>query len=251
MRSKYSESGILKRERGEIKIDLEYIEDFCRALSIAGKEKARLIDLTKLFIVQFSPWSTAGKGVFELQLDYWKRLTGSEEFREYETNCICGLLQCQNYRYEMLRLHGIDHASSLAGAEQRADYTASFLSKSRHGEGTITKLVTDEEALYRVVGSKQVMIEQLNWLLSEELPPSIDHRILPRGTVLNVPLMYSFSIFDDVMILMETATGAVYSGSIEGIQWLEKVFDYVFSAAVGKRGALTLVERARDFYTTK
>lgn len=253
MEGKYSVSGILKRERGEIKIDLEYITDFCAALRITGKEKIRLVELAKLFLLQFNPWqqSQSKAGLKKLQLDFWKRLLASDSVFEYEVAVFCGIVQCEEYRYEIHRAHGAEHAAALAGAKQRAELAELLLdSRKPANRGDIVgpqdiRLVTHENALYMPVGSTRGLIKQLEYLLSRDIGRGFEHRILPRGAIIpKFPLMYSFTALDRSLILMEAATGAVYSASTESAAWLQKGAEALFESAVGGTEATALLEKA-------
>lgn len=257
MRGKYSVSGILKRERGEIKIDLEYINDFCSALRISGKEKVRLVELAKLFLLQFDPWQQSGtrERLKKLQLDFWTRLLASDRMFEYELAVICGMLQCEDYRYEILRAHGAEHSLAVSAAKERAQMAQTLL-KSRQSKyrGAVEgpqniQLVTHENALYMPIGSKKALIKQLDYLLSLDFGRGLEHRILPAGQVIpNFPLMYSFTILDGSLILMEAATGAVYSASSDSADWLHLGAEAIFERAVSGKQCRTIVERALKYH---
>lgn len=254
MKGRYSVSGILKRERGEIKIDLSYIEHFCDALAITGKEREKLEGLGKIFLIQFDPWRSS-KNVEELHLEYWERLRASDVYREYGPLAICGVMQAETYAYEMMRLHSVDHESALHSSKLRAQIGRSVLEERRKdAEKKLDRrllLVTDEEALYRIIGSRRVMLHQLERLLDHSDSSGCSHRILPRGVALPVPTMYGFCAFDSLSATLETAVGAVHCTDEEGLQWLLRAFDFIYEAANHGAVARGIIERARKFHLDK
>lgn len=256
MSHKYSVSGILKRERGEIKIDLEYITDYCLALRIKGKERVRLIELTKLFLLQFDPWQQSKQGVTQLQLDFWKRLLASDCFFEFQNSVICGILQSEEYRYEILRSHGVNHVNASMGAKQRFDLAQALLA-SRVTDSSMrlvgpeeVRLVVHENALYQVIGSSKVIADQIEYMMNLNLGRGLELRILPREkAVSNIPLMYSFSLFDNTLILMEAATGAVYSANAESIERVQKGASSIFENSLSGQNAKTLLLKALAYHS--
>lgn len=252
--NKYSDSAIRKRERGFVKIDREYVEDFCRALSLSNRQRDQLFGLTQLFEIQFDPWRSQEKGTSQLHFEFWERLCCSDKYSAYDPCMIHGLLQTSSYAYEMLRLYGHDHQQALEASQIRVGMGERMLeltsSKAQGKKKSITKviIVTDEEALYRRIGPDSTMIDQLETLLELKCPENLVHRILPRGVRLTVPMTQQFNLFDSVSATMETLAGAMHTCDPSTLSWLATVSDQILAASVDGKKAQVILERAIKSY---
>ncbi|WKZ57472.1 MAG: Scr1 family TA system antitoxin-like transcriptional regulator [Bdellovibrionota bacterium] len=250
MRGRYSVSGILKRERGEIKIDLDYIDLFSKALALSSNEHVRLRELGKVFLIQFDPWRSSSKNAEDLHVEYWARLKQASTYREVGTLALVGLCQTERYAYEMMMLHSVDQKDAREASKLRSRIGAEMLKRAASKSNSRKDIlcIIDEEALYRVVGSRTVMGEQLAHLAAILKSNPEAFRLLPRGTNLPVPLMYSFCVFDSMSATLETAVGAVHCTDQEAIAWLNRAFDLMYDASVGGHEANALLRRAANNY---
>lgn len=246
MRGRYSVSGVLKRERGEIKIDLDYIDAFSKALALTSSEHNQLRELGKVFLIQFDPWRSAGKNAEALHLEYWDRLKNANSYREVGTLAIIGLCQTERYAYEMMLLHSVDQRDAREASKLRAKIGSEMLLRTgkKAKSPKDIRCIVDEEALYRIVGSRNVMAEQSKHLLALLKSNPQAFRVLPRGTSLSVPLMYSFCIFDSMSATLETAVGAVHCTDEHALDWLNRAFELMYEASLGGSDAQIRIKSA-------
>jgi transcriptional regulator with XRE-family HTH domain len=250
---KYSTSGILKRERGEIKIDLEYVEDFCTALRIDRDTKAKLLSLVEIFSYNFDLWRLHKNGVASIQFEYWKRVRESKVYKQFEPLYICSLLQTQGYAYEALRSFGLDDSASMESSAARFSMCSTLVNECSSKVGKLINLprvllIQDEEALYRCIGSKHVMLEQLNHLLEIKNSQNLEFRILPRNRTQQVPLGYNFNLYDDYLAVLETACGHVYVTDPDTLQLLEQWHLWMKGNSLSGGDAKKLLTRAISHY---
>ena len=245
---KYSVSGILKRERGEIKIDLEYIRDFCTALRLERNEKRKLLGLAELHLGRFDAWRQAGKSTVQLHSEFMQRLQCAEWFAAYEPMLVHGLLQTEDYAYEILRLFGHDDKTSREGAMSRTDLLKTLRAESDQvgKQRVFARLVLHESALMERIGSPATMRQQLEYLssLSSSLSNSIQLRILPVGIAVRAPIAFSFNLFDTTSATMETLAGAVHATDVATTEWLEGVFSTIWDNAVYGKACAEIFTRA-------
>lgn len=253
LRGKYSVSGILKRERGEIKIDRQYVDDLSRALGIDRTQRDKLLALVDVYTHQFNPWHLHQQGVSALQFEYWKRVKNCTQYRQFEPLCICALLQTQEFAYEALREFDLDHSTALESSRARFHMCDSLLTeyatlRKRGKKAPDLILIQDEEGLYRHLGSKRVMSAQVARISELLRSSALDLRILPRNTPQTVPLAYNFNLFDDVLAALETACGHVYVTDPDTISIFSRWFDKIKEQAVTGQAAQKLLNRALKSY---
>lgn len=245
MGGKYSFSAILKRERAEQKISLEYVDDFSRALNLAPKEKDDLIALAKLSIIEFDPWKAA-KSLQEIHGDFQRRLASAELYQSYDPITIHGLYQTYNYAFAVLRMNNVDSDTAADTARIRQKMAEKeFQSSSGKRRGSrVLQIISGEEALYRVVGSADVMKEQIERLLELDDDSHVSYGILPSEISLPVATWCNLNVFDSTFATIETLIGAVHTGDEDQIRQLEGIFNAIFARSVFGKKRQKLLEKA-------
>jgi transcriptional regulator with XRE-family HTH domain len=245
MGGKYSFSAILKRERAEQKISLEYIDDFSRALNLSGKEKDDLIALAKLSIIEFDPWKAA-KSLQDLHEEFQRRLASAELYQSYDPITIHGLFQTYNYAYAVLRMNNVDAktAEDTARLRQRIAEKEFQVGGGKKKGTRILQIVSAEEALYRVVGSPEVMKEQIERLLELDDDTHVSYGILPSDVSLQVATWCNLNVFDSTFATIETLIGAVHTGDEDQIRQLEGIFNSIFARSAFGKKRQKLLEKA-------
>ena len=248
LKQKYSVSGILKRERGEIKIDLDYVRDFCSALQLGKNEKRKLLGLAELHLDRFDAWRQAGKSTAQLHSEFMRRLECAEWFAAYEPMLVHGLLQTEDYAYEVLRLFGHDDRTAREGAISRVDLLKSLEAESdeTRKQGIFARLVVHESALLERIGSPATMRQQLEFLLtfSSTFNQSMQLRILPIGVAVRAPIAFSFNLFDTTSATMETLAGAIHATDVTTTDWINSVFSTIWENAVYGSACAEIITRA-------
>lgn len=260
----YSVSSILKRERGEIKLDRQYVLDFCRALNVSSEKKKQLLAVLDVFRVQFDPWRKHREDFGSQHFEYWDRVRNSGIYRQFEPLYVCLFLQTERYAYEGLRAFGVEHAAAKESAALRWSMGQHLLrgrsspaSKMARGGSKLPKLVLvqDEEALYRIAGSHAVMREQVEYLLSlsPELSERVDVRLLPRLCSASIPLGYNFNLYDDFLASMETISGNVFVTDLDNmnmlLRWFEKLVE--LSKPLSHPSSVKILNRALSIHESR
>lgn len=250
MNGKYSVSGILKRERGEIKIDLEYVKDLCKALQLRGKEREKLFGLAELHLSHFDAWKQAGRSTAQLHSDFLQRLKCAEWYAAYEPMLVPGLLQTQEYAYEIFRLFGHDDSSSREGSSSRNNMLTSLVNLQKSGNRTnpFVKTIIHESGLYELVGSPATMRQQIEKLLSLNDTLSVEIRVFPKSATVRVPTAFGFNLFDTTSATMETLGGAVHVSDVLTLEWLANVFSTIWDNSYTGQALNHVLNKALEFY---
>lgn len=255
----YRPEAIRRRERGFLKIDTEYVQTFCNATKLTGLERLQLIELAKVFALQFDRWSNKAKSNADLHYEFWDRLCCVTDYVSFDPLIVPWGLQTERYAYEMIKMHGADHAQALNGAKARANLAASLWSQSplvtsgRVGATPSCEAVFIfcEDALYRHVGTPSTMLQQIDYLLDARLPKHIRIGIIPRTRAHNVAAFYSFNLFGNVLATFETAAGAVHVADETTLSWINHCATTLTGEAIPLSKATIILSDARTFHEAK
>lgn len=137
----------------------------------------------------------------------------ASSIRTFESSVIPGLLQTPEYAtavFEGGRYAGAEEIERRAQARmERRSILTSF-------NPTGFRVVLDEAALRRLIGSRETMAEQLRHLLYMAKLPNVDLQVLPFSAGAHNALIAPFSILefpeplDLPIIFIETATGGLF-----------------------------------------
>lgn len=259
MAGRYRPEAIRRRERGVLKIDNEYIETFCDALEISGLERRQLIELARVFSLQFDSWNTPTVSNAERHFEFWNRVTCASTYFSYEPVLIPWIKQTQRYAYEVIKLHGANHIDAMSGSSARIELSKAVQSrqapeienfKTDRFEGSAI-CVMHEDALYRQVGGPGAMLEQIESLTEEKLPKHIEIKILPRSKALTVAAFFGFNLFGDFIATFETAAGAIHVADEATLSWLQLCANTLKSEGLALNDATSLINQAKEFYATR
>ncbi|UUU37708.1 helix-turn-helix domain-containing protein [Streptomyces sp. NBC_00162] len=177
--------------------------------------------------------------------------TAAASVRSYEPLVIPGLLQTPAYARAV-----IEETIPLATPEQiavRREVRLRRQSRAHHPARRLRLwVVLDESALRRVVGSPQIMREQLAYLNRLGAQPHITVQVLPHSTGAHPGLSGQFSILDfpDApgagTVYLERFTSDLYLEKRSDVQHYSAMFDHLQAQALNPERTRCFITRAAE-----
>jgi transcriptional regulator with XRE-family HTH domain len=236
-----SVSGILKRERGELKITQDYVDAFARAVLVTAEEEKYLRKHLSLFRLQFDLWR-AGKSILDINVEAAARLEESNNIQCFSPTLIPHILQTPAYGRAILETYR--SCESKEELEQTVVVRGRSAARIQREAHYVVRLVNWEAALYNIYGGPLVMMEQLARLSKGFDSGHVQYRILPLGTLINMPTDSTFTIHDGLFVTAESTVGNLYTGDKEKAVWASENFARLWNAAVFGQKRQELIERA-------
>jgi transcriptional regulator with XRE-family HTH domain len=112
--------------------------------------------------------------------------------------------------------------------------------------------VTHETALRQIVGSPDVMREQLDALLERSAAPNVDLRVMPftAKPTFSMTCMYAYFEYDDSgesdIVHIETHAGFFSLGDAEQVKKYRAAHDALMRASLGEEASRELIRSIRD-----
>ncbi|HZQ20458.1 MAG TPA: helix-turn-helix transcriptional regulator [Terriglobales bacterium] len=244
MRGAVSVSGILKRERGELKITQDYVEAFLKAVRVTAEEERHLRQHLSLFLLQFDLWRSE-KSLLDINIEASERLTKSNDIRCFSPTIIPHVLQTPAYAHAILETYRFcESDSELKKTIRVREQSATRIREEYH---RTVRLVSSESALYAIYGGPDVMLEQLTRLLQITDDSHVHYRIVPFLTHSNLPADSTFTIHDGLFVTAESTIGNLYTGDKDKTAWVASHFERLWSAAVSHQERRKIIEKAIRF----
>lgn len=190
-----------------------------------------------------SPAETLGEHV--------DRLAGIEAeadtVQAWQPMLIPGLLQ--SYAYAAAAIHSLAPALPLEVVGRRAELRQQRIDRlGTPGARQITAIV-DESALYRPVGGRQTLVDQLEHMLTVEvLQPSLTVRVLPQGTEAHPGLSGAFTLYKAAgrrAVFVESLTNSTISTRPEDVAAYASAWDRLCGLALPPRESMDLIDGVR------
>lgn len=141
--------------------------------------------------------------------------------RTFESSVIPGLLQTPDYA------HAVFQGGRYTGVEEIERRTHARMARREiltRFNPTKFRVVLDEAALHRPMGSREVMVEQMHHLLHMAKLPNVDLQVLPFAAGAHSALVASFSILefpdplDLPIVFVDTATDGLFLEEPEEVE---------------------------------
>ncbi|WP_308295522.1 helix-turn-helix domain-containing protein [Streptomyces sp. MUM 178J] len=242
----WQESKVSRLENGKQNASEEDIRTWCAA---TGQEQ-HVDDLVATV-----------RHIDELWLEWRRQLqTGAEKrqskalpvyaktkvFRIWHPTLVWGTLQTPEYAAktfeQVVAFYEIPNDTEAAVAKrlERQQYL--------YRGGRIFNVLLGEQALYTNFGGPEVMIGQLDRLLSAMRLPRLSLGLIPRSAVLSVWPGNSFSMFDDRLVLVETYSAEFSVTQPREIELYAKAFASLKQSAVYGNSARDLIFTAMQHF---
>nr|WP_223182828.1 MULTISPECIES: helix-turn-helix transcriptional regulator [unclassified Streptomyces] len=237
-----SQSKISRLENGRRSISQRDVRDLCGVYEV---EDERMVDSLMQMAKdsrQQGWWHAFGDIPYSV---YIGLETDAESLRMYEPQIIPGLLQTHAYAEAVIA--GALPESTPAEIEKRVTVRTRRQERVRDAERPLRLwAVIDEGALHRVVGSRQLMVEQLEYLIEQAQLPHVTVQVLPfeMGAHPGISGQYSILEFPDTsdssVVYIEGVTSDLYLEKTQDVGKYSVMYEHLRAQALN-------VEQTRDF----
>ncbi|MFE2019404.1 helix-turn-helix domain-containing protein [Streptomyces sp. NPDC059499] len=237
-----SQSKISRLENGRRSISQRDVRDLCGVYEV---EDHRIVDSLMQMAKdsrQQGWWHAFGDIPYSV---YIGLETDAESLRVYEPQVVPGLLQTRQYAEALIT--GALPEAPPTDIEKRVNVRARRQDRINAPEHPLRLwAVIDESALRRLVGGKQVMIEQLEHLIEQSQLPHVTVQVLPfeMGAHPGINGQYAILEFPDAadssVVYIEGVTSDLYLEKANDVQRYSVMYEHLRAQALN-------VEQTRQF----
>ena len=237
-----SQSKISRLENGRRSISQRDVRDLCGVYEV---EDHRIVDSLMQMAKdsrQQGWWHAFGDIPYSV---YIGLETDAESLRVYEPQVVPGLLQTRSYAEALI--NGALPEAPPADIEKRVNVRARRQDRVNAPEHPLRLwAVIDESALRRLVGGKQVMIEQLEHLIEQSKLPHVTVQVLPfdMGAHPGINGQYAILEFPDAadssVVYIEGVTSDLYLEKANDVQRYSVMYEHLRAQALN-------VDQTRQF----
>ncbi|MGW8887968.1 helix-turn-helix domain-containing protein [Streptomyces sp. NPDC055749] len=237
-----SQSKISRLENGRRSISQRDVRDLCGVYEV---EDHRIVDSLMQMAKdsrQQGWWHAFGDIPYSV---YIGLETDAESLRVYEPQVVPGLLQTRQYAEALI--NGALPESAPSDIEKRVNVRARRQDRINAPEHPLRLwAVIDESALHRMVGGKQVMIDQLEHLIEQSNLPHVTIQVLPfeMGAHPGINGQYAILEFPDAadssVVYIEGVTSDLYLEKANDVQRYSVMYEHLRAQALN-------VEQTREF----
>lgn len=237
-----SQSKISRLENGRRSISQRDVRDLCGVYEV---EDHRIVDSLMQMAKdsrQQGWWHAFGDIPYSV---YIGLETDAESLRVYEPQVVPGLLQTRQYAEALIT--GALPEAPPSDIEKRVSVRARRQDRINAPEHPLRLwAVIDESALRRLVGGKQVMIEQLEHLIEQSQLPHVTVQVLPfeMGAHPGINGQYAILEFPDAadssVVYIEGVTSDLYLEKANDVQRYSVMYEHLRAQALN-------VEQTRQF----
>jgi transcriptional regulator with XRE-family HTH domain len=208
-------------------------------------EAANLLASLHTLKIQYAEWRRIMRaGVRPRQNELAERDQKTRLFRVFESTVVPGLLQTSEYARariaEAIRTFGLtsDVNEAVEGRMKRQDVF--------YRPGKRLHFVVTEAALRLRLCPPEIMLGQLDRLISLSALPNVRLGIIGLKTAYTVAPWHGFWIYDDDAVLVETYSAGLNLTQPQEIELYGRVFDELAAVAVYGRTARTIITEVID-----
>ncbi|MGW0788940.1 helix-turn-helix domain-containing protein [Streptomyces sp. NPDC002911] len=237
-----SQSKISRLENGRRSISQRDVRDLCGVYEV---EDHRIVDSLMQMAKdsrQQGWWHAFGDIPYSV---YIGLETDAESLRVYEPQVVPGLLQTRSYAEALI--NGALPEAPQSDIEKRVNVRARRQDRVNAPEHPLRLwAVIDESALRRLVGGKQVMIEQLEHLVEQSKLPHVTVQVLPfeMGAHPGINGQYAVLEFPDAadssVVYIEGVTSDLYLEKANDVQRYSVMYEHLRAQALN-------VDQTRQF----
>ncbi|MEV6791645.1 helix-turn-helix transcriptional regulator [Streptomyces sp. NPDC051320] len=242
-----SKATISRYETQEGPVKWPVVDALCREYGATEAERAALVSLAKE-AKQQGWWSSFSDSIPET-LNLLLTLE-DEAVREDHFNCLYvpGLLQTRSYT------EAVQHASEMRLSPDEAKPLIDIRMKRQEVLARDKPLhlwaILDESVIRRVVGSREVMTEQLGHLLEANESPDITLQVLPFSKGAHSAAMGSFVILGGAepsldVVYVDIHLGSLFMEKDEELSRYRLAFDYLRAQALDMAASSAMIDRVR------
>lgn len=229
-RCQISQSKISRIESGKTLPTVADTERILRALDVPREIADELLVLARAANVDYSSWrSVARLGIWHKQVEIKALAEDSSVVRQFLPAMLSGLLQTPDYATETLtpRVEGrpaldVERAVAARVASQEAldDETRQFV------------FLLTEPALLWQQADPPTMTKQFEHLVEVSRRPNIDLAVIPLSSLVKVPPLNIFVVYDERLVIVETFSGEIALRDPRDISYHLNLFQYFHAHAL-------------------
>ncbi|MFD7747663.1 helix-turn-helix domain-containing protein [Streptomyces sp. NPDC059698] len=246
-----SQSKISRLENGRRSISQRDVRDLCGVYEV---EDHRVVDSLMQMAKdsrQQGWWHAFGDIPYSV---YIGLETDAESLRVYEPQMIPGLLQTRAYAEALIS--GALPEAPPSDIEKRVNVRSRRQDRVNSPDNPLRLwAVIDESALRRVVGDKQVMIDQLEHLVEQSHLPHVTVQVLPfeMGAHPGINGQYAILEFPDAadssVVYIEGVTSDLYLEKAHDVQRYSVMYEHLRAQALNVEQTREFISRIAKSYT--
>ncbi|MFF5637473.1 helix-turn-helix domain-containing protein [Streptomyces sp. NPDC012825] len=237
-----SQSKISRLENGRRSISQRDVRDLCGVYEVEDERMVESLMQMAKDSRQQGWWHAFGDIPYSV---YIGLETDAESLRMYEPQIIPGLLQTHEYAEAVIA--GALPESTPADIEKRVQVRTRRQERIRDEERPLRLwAVIDEGALHRIVGSRQLMVQQLEHLLEQSQLPHVTVQVMPfdMGAHPGISGQYSILEFPDTsdssVVYIEGVTSDLYLEKTQDVGKYSVMYEHLRAQALN-------VDQTREF----
>ncbi|MFI5735546.1 helix-turn-helix domain-containing protein [Kribbella sp. NPDC051587] len=219
-RAGVSQSKISKLENGLLRASPEDVRSLCDVYGVSADERENLVGLAS-DLKSSSRLSRVvmTRGAARLQHHIGQLESKATLLRSYQPAMVPGLLQTRAYA-------SLVFGAGLADEERDAAVDArSSRSSALDDETKEFRLVLTEGALRWQAGNPQVMVDQLDAIITASRRPNLRLGVIPWTTPVEVFCTHAFHIYDSAAVLIGTEIASAILDSSGDVTVYDELFD--------------------------
>ncbi len=247
-----SQSKISKLENGRRSISQRDVRDLCGVYEV---EDHRIVDSLMQMAKdsrQQGWWHAFGDIPYSV---YIGLETDAESLRVYEPQMIPGLLQTRAYAEALIS--GALPEAPPSDIEKRVNVRSRRQDRVNSPDNPLRLwAVIDESALRRVVGDKQVMLDQLEHLVEQSHLPHVTVQVLPfdMGAHPGINGQYAILEFPDAadssVVYIEGVTSDLYLEKANDVQRYSVMYEHLRAQALNVEQTREFISKIAKSYTS-
>ncbi|MFE7046878.1 helix-turn-helix domain-containing protein [Streptomyces californicus] len=247
-----SQSKISRLENGRRSISQRDVRDLCGVYEV---EDHRIVDSLMQMAKdsrQQGWWHAFGDIPYSV---YIGLETDAESLRVYEPQMIPGLLQTRAYAEALIS--GALPEAPPSDIEKRVNVRSRRQDRVNSPDNPLRLwAVIDESALRRVVGDKQVMLDQLEHLVEQSLLPHVTVQVLPfdMGAHPGINGQYAILEFPDAadssVVYIEGVTSDLYLEKANDVQRYSVMYEHLRAQALNVEQTREFISKIAKSYTS-
>jgi transcriptional regulator with XRE-family HTH domain len=245
-----SQSKISRLENGRRSISQRDVRDLCGVYEVGDQRVVDSLMQMAKDSRQQGWWHAFGDIPYSV---YIGLETDAESLRVYEPQIITGLLQTRSYAEAIIR--GGSPETSEAEIDKRVQVRLRRQDRiTAENDPLRLWVVLDEASLRRVVGSKQVMREQLEHVAEMSQLPHITVQVLPFEVGAHPGLNGQYSILefadaaDSSVVYIEGVTSDLYLEKASDVQKYTVMYEHLRAQALNVEQSLRRIEDVAKEY---